>query len=56
MGVDDERIDIDLEIGETVQVTDGPFEDFTGRVEEIDKVKENLKFQSICLVVKHLLN
>ncbi|MCU9594017.1 transcription termination/antitermination protein NusG [Caldibacillus thermolactis] len=43
MGVDVERIDIDVEIGETVQVTDGPFKDFTGRVEEIDKAKGKLK-------------
>lgn len=43
MGGDVERIDIDVEIGETVQVTDGPFKDFTGRVEEIDKAKGKLK-------------
>jgi transcriptional antiterminator NusG len=43
MGVDVERIDIDVGIGETVQVTDGPFKDFTGRVEEIDKAKGKLK-------------
>ncbi|UII56060.1 transcription termination/antitermination protein NusG [Cytobacillus spongiae] len=43
MGVDEKRIDIDFEIGETVQVNEGPFANFEGAIEEIDKDKQKLK-------------
>ena len=46
MGMDVKRVDIDFEIGETVQVTEGPFKDFTGTVEEIDKEKGKVKVLS----------
>ena len=38
-----ERIEIDFEIGETVQVNEGPFANFQGTVEEIDKDKGKVK-------------
>jgi transcriptional antiterminator NusG len=34
---------IDYEIGQSVRVTDGPFENFVGSVEEIDMEKGKLK-------------
>ena len=43
MGIDEKKVDIDLEVGETVQVTEGPFENFTGVVEEIDQEKGKVK-------------
>ena len=43
MGVDERRIDIDFEIGETVKVKEGPFANFTGSIEEIDKDKAKIK-------------
>lgn len=43
MGVDEKRVDIDFEIGETVKVTTGPFTNFTGTIEEMDKDKAKLK-------------
>ena len=43
MGVDERRIDIDFEIGETVKVKEGPFANFTGSIEEIDKDKAKVK-------------
>ncbi len=43
MGINDQRLDIDLEIGETVQVKEGPFENFSAIVEEIDKDKGKVK-------------
>lgn len=43
MGVEEKRVDIDFEIGETVQVSEGPFTNFTGTIEEIDKDKSKLK-------------
>ncbi|MGG0719845.1 transcription termination/antitermination protein NusG [Robertmurraya massiliosenegalensis] len=43
LGVEERRIDIDFEIGETVRVKEGPFANFTGSIEEIDKDKAKLK-------------
>ncbi|WP_075980303.1 transcription termination/antitermination protein NusG [Bacillus massilinigeriensis] len=43
MGVDEKRVDIDFEIGETVKVKEGPFANFTGSIEEMDKDKSKLK-------------
>ncbi|PFN77931.1 transcription termination/antitermination protein NusG [Bacillus sp. AFS076308] len=43
MGVEEKRVDIDYEIGETVRVKEGPFANFTGSVEEMDKDRAKLK-------------
>lgn len=43
MGVEEKRVDIDFELGETVQVSEGPFTNFTGTIEAIDKDKAKLK-------------
>lgn len=43
MGVEEKRIDVNYEIGETVQVKAGPFSNFTGTIEEMDKDKSKLK-------------
>jgi transcription termination/antitermination protein NusG len=43
LGVNEKPIDIDFEIGETVKVKEGPFADFTGSIEEIDKDKAKVK-------------
>jgi transcriptional antiterminator NusG len=43
MGVEEAKIDINFELGETVQVSEGPFNNFTGTIEEIDKDKAKLK-------------
>ncbi|AIE58628.1 transcription termination/antitermination protein NusG [Bacillus methanolicus] len=43
MGVEEKRIDINFEIGETVRVKEGPFANFTGTIEEIDKDKAKIK-------------
>ncbi|MEH7299445.1 transcription termination/antitermination protein NusG [Neobacillus drentensis] len=43
MGVEEKRVDIDYEIGETVRVKEGPFANFTGSIEEMDKDKAKLK-------------
>lgn len=43
LGVEEKRVDIDVEIGETVRVKEGPFMNFTGTIEEIDRDKGKLK-------------
>jgi transcription termination/antitermination protein NusG len=43
MGMDERRIEIDFELKETVKVTEGPFANFTGSIEEIDQDKNKLK-------------
>ena len=43
MGVKEGRLDIDIEIGELVQVLEGPFADFQGKIEEIDEAKQKVK-------------
>lgn len=43
MGVEEKRVDINYELGETVRVKEGPFANFTGNIEEMDKVKSKLK-------------
>ncbi|WP_040203215.1 transcription termination/antitermination protein NusG [Neobacillus jeddahensis] len=43
MGVEEKRVDIDYEISETVRVKEGPFANFTGSIEEMDKDRAKLK-------------
>jgi transcription termination/antitermination protein NusG len=43
MGVEDASPTIDLTIGETIKVVDGPFENFVGVIEEINMEKHKLK-------------
>lgn len=43
MGVKDRLAEVDLEIGEVIQVLEGPFADFQGKVEEIDEAKQKVK-------------
>ncbi len=43
MGVNERRIDIDYEVGELVEVIEGPFAGFQGKIEEIDLEKDKLK-------------
>jgi len=43
MGVQDKPVDVDFELKENVRVTDGPFADFTGTIENIDTDKQKLK-------------
>ncbi len=40
MGMTDKIVEVDISIGEAVEVLEGPFAHFQGRVEEIDTEKE----------------
>ncbi len=43
MGVNERKTEMDIELGEMVQVLEGPFAHFQGKVEEIDEDKGKLK-------------
>ncbi|MFJ7668841.1 transcription termination/antitermination protein NusG [Lysinibacillus sp. NPDC097195] len=43
MGMTDKIVEIDITVGEAVEVLEGPFAHFQGRVEEIDAEKGKLK-------------
>jgi len=43
MGVEEPEYKIELEAGEAVKITDGPFKDFEGKVSEIDTEKGKIK-------------
>ncbi len=43
MGVNERRVDIDYEVGELVEVIEGPFAGFQGKIEEIDLEKDKIK-------------
>lgn len=43
MGMDKQETEIDFELKETVKVKEGPFADFSGKIEEIDMDKQKVK-------------
>ncbi|MFA6533689.1 MAG: transcription termination/antitermination protein NusG [Patescibacteria group bacterium] len=43
MGVEEPTYKIDLEIGQAVQIIDGPFKNFEGKVSEIDETRGKIK-------------
>lgn len=43
MGVDEPKYKIDVSIGDPVKITDGPFKDFDGKINEIDEDRGKVK-------------
>jgi transcription termination/antitermination protein NusG len=43
MGMQEKKVDVNFELGETVKVNEGPFADFSGTIEEIDVTKTKVK-------------
>lgn len=43
MGMDEKRIEVDFELGETVTIKEGPFASYSGTIEELDGEKAKLK-------------
>lgn len=43
MGQDEPKFKVDFEVGELVQISDGPFKDYEGKIGEIDKAKGKVK-------------
>jgi len=43
MGVAEPKYKIDVKAGDAVKITDGPFKDFDGKVDEVDEAKGKIK-------------
>lgn len=43
MGVEEPKYKIDVGIGDSIKITDGPFKDFDGKVSEVDEEKGKVK-------------
>ncbi len=43
MGVDEPKYKVDVQVGERVKISDGPFKDFDGKVSEVDMEKGRIK-------------
>ena len=43
MGMAEKQIEVEFELKETVRVKEGPFANFTGHIDEMDKVKHKVK-------------
>lgn len=43
MGVEEPKYKVDVAVGDAVKITDGPFKDFDGKVNEIDESKGKVK-------------
>ena len=43
MGREDIQHTVDFELGEAVQIVDGPFKDFEGKVDAIDEARGKIK-------------
>ncbi len=43
MGQDTPKYKINLEVGDSVKITDGPFKDYDGKVSEVDKERGKIK-------------
>ncbi len=43
MGVEEPEYKIDVEVGQAVRITDGPFKNFDGKVSEIDEARGKIK-------------
>lgn len=43
MGTEEPKFKVDFEVGELVQITDGPFKDYEGKISDIDQAKGKVK-------------
>ena len=53
MGIEKIYIDLDVEVGDTVKVINGPFENFMGVVEEVNMEKQTLRSQGFYVWKRH---
>lgn len=43
MGVEEPKYQVDVQVGERVKITDGPFKDFDGKISEVDMERGRVK-------------
>lgn len=43
MGVEEPKYKVDVEVGDRVKITDGPFKDFDGKISEVDPERGRIK-------------
>ena len=43
MGVEEPQYQVDVQVGDRVKITDGPFKDFDGTINEVDPEKGRVK-------------
>jgi transcriptional antiterminator NusG len=43
MGVSEPKFKIDVKVGDSVKINDGPFKDFDGKIQEVDEQKGRVK-------------
>lgn len=43
MGVEEPKYKVDLNVGDVVRITDGPFKDFEGKISEVDEARGKVK-------------
>lgn len=43
MGVEEPKYKVEVRVGEAVRITDGPFKDFDGKVDEVDEARGKVK-------------
>jgi len=43
MGMNEPKYKIDVQAGDAVKITDGPFKDFDGKIQEVDEGKGKVK-------------
>ncbi|MFA6307802.1 MAG: transcription termination/antitermination protein NusG [Patescibacteria group bacterium] len=43
MGDEDPEFKVDIEVGETVKITDGPFKEYEGKISEVDEARGKAK-------------
>ena len=43
MGMEEKRVEVEFEVGETVQIKEGPFSSYSGTIEELDTDKAKVK-------------
>jgi len=43
MGTEEPEYKVDMEVGESVKITDGPFKDYEGKISEVDEARGKAK-------------
>ena len=53
LGVEIKNVEVDYNVGDSVRIIDGPFDDSVGIVDELNKERTAFELSFICSGVKH---